>query len=156
MSFASDRAFKYRAIYGIEDFASEVDLDAILADTQVKPVMVSHRVIGPLPELMVDGQGYLDRLVERPWRRWLKAELIGHYSLHTGDQTLMPIAAVAKQETQAVEFAGWLLFGDVYERWDGGRNFAVTYDLVAEFGRVPLECVQRWWEIVGAETVTPR
>lgn len=148
MSIARDRALVLRAVYGVEGFATDGDLDAMLADRRIPQVMTSWKLLGPLPEVYVDSTGFLRRGEQREMLRWLKAEVLAHFTNHTGDQTTMPLAAVALQERQAAEFAGWLIFGDLYERYGCGV-FPVTYRLVAEAARVPVDCVERWWEIVG-------
>lgn len=137
-----------RALYGIEGFASDGDLDALLADRKVPVVMTRWASLDPLPEAVVSGRLHLRRGQARSWDRWGKAEGIAHVVLHTGRQSEMPLAMVALQERQAAEFAGWLIFGDLYERYGCGV-FPVTYRLVAEAARVPVECVERWWQIVG-------
>jgi hypothetical protein len=153
VSVAWSRALKLRTVYDINDFARETDLDEILSDLGSPTVLTNDRALGPLPEVLVDGRSYLGRAVDALWRLWLKAELIAHLVLHQGDQTMMPMAAVGLQERQANELAGWLIFGDLYERWGCGVC-PVTYVLVAEYARVPVECVERWWAIVGAGTAT--
>lgn len=44
------------------------------------------------------------------WCFWLKAHALGHIMMHRGEQAYMAQMAVDKQEGQAEEFAGWLLW----------------------------------------------
>lgn len=139
-----------RAVYGIGEIATREDLDALLADRDIPILMSSSRVLGPLIETYVGHRGFMRRGLESPWDRWLKAEIVGHFALHDGDQTEMPLTMVAHQERQAHEFAGFLIWGDPAVTFDW-PPYAVTTELLAEEARVPRSCVEKWWSIVGGE-----
>lgn len=54
------------------------------------------------------------------------------------------------QERQACEFAGMLIHRDPAATF-GWPPFTVTTAMVSAAARVPHECVEQWWRIVGDE-----
>ena len=139
-----------RTICRVEGIASDAALDLALAHRDIPIVMASVQLMGPLREALVRRVGFIREDQTYDWRRWLKAELIGHAALHVGDQREMPLRAIAHQERQAHEFAGTLIFGDPAATF-GYPAHAVTTRMVARAARVPHECVEQWWRIVSSE-----
>lgn len=150
MSVARDRAMALRTIYGVEGVIADRTLDEMLADRCIPVVMTTTERLSPLWEVFASRVCHLRRAQGPEWHRWGKGEALGHDGLHVGDQTVLPLTAVALQERQACEFTGTLIYGDPAETF-GWPPFAVTVAMVAAAARVPEECVEQWWRIVGGE-----
>lgn len=138
-----------RSIYGMRGFASDEDLDAALADRRIKTVTLTWSD-PELREVMTGRTLAIRRGQGRDWERWLKAHSLGHACLHVGKQAEIPEALVAWQETQAEEFAGWFIIGEPSAHYGG---FPLTLRYVAATGAMPLECVEKWWRMVGGGLV---
>lgn len=145
MGIARDRAMQLRSVYGIEGFASDGDLDVLLAAKGVEILTLSWSAVG-LRELLVGRFLALRRGQSRDWERWLKAHALGHLLLHEGDQRQMPPLVVDRQEQQSEEFAGYLVIGEPHTHYSG---YPVTTRSVASAARLPVECVDRWWNRVA-------
>jgi len=137
-----------RGSYDVDGIASEADLDVMLRHLGVA-VLTSSDIPPPLRDLYAGGRVALRRGQGREWEKWIKAHVIGHRLLHTGNQLDAPLSWVRYQERQADEFAGWLIWGDLRESLDD-PPYPITTRLVASEARVPEGCVERWWQIVGS------
>jgi hypothetical protein len=149
MAPARDRAMFLRTIYQVEGVASDEHLDAMLADRSIT-VITSREMPVPYEELLHQKTLALRAGLGRPRERWNKAHALGHIALHVGNQWEMPQPFVDLQETQADDFAGWLVFGDLSDLYVG---FPITGRYLAEAGKVPLECVEKWWRAAGGSVM---
>lgn len=147
MGVARDRAEELRGLYQVDGAMNASTLDRLLKHLQSEVFTLSN-LPGPLRDLYAEPLLYIRRGQGQPWEKWIKAHVIGHRLLHVGNQLEMPATFIDYQECQAEEFAGWLLWGDPAKLRGG---LTVTTRNVAEVAAVPVECVEKWWRIVGGQ-----
>lgn len=142
MAIARDWALGLRDCYGLDDIASDRDLDDTLDDLQIEVVRLTSLPAG-LRDLYAEPLLVLPRGQAQPLDRWAKAHVVGHRILHRGDQLRLARDFVELQECQANHFAWWFLLGDLPHRLRGDRWAIARH--VAWLGNVPADCVYRWW-----------
>jgi len=140
---------EFRDLLSVVRYAGHWHLDRALKLAGIEILMYAS-LPGDLYDILAEPYGLMLRGIGREWELWLKAHLLGHRLLHVGNQLEMPPPWVDWQERQAEVFAGYLIFGEPADLYDGA---IVTVRGVAMAAHVPMECVRRWWRYTGAHII---
>lgn len=140
MTRIKERALALRRFYGIRFTPTDDQIAAIEADLGLE---VGDAPLRHLPQIYVNGRVRQRRQDGQGSKRWLRMLAIGHRHLHVGNQLTMAPVLKARQDREAEDFAGWLLFGPLPKSYRG--ELPATVRALAEWGEVPEEVVWPWW-----------
>lgn len=125
--------------YKLLGIVTDEQIDVILADHGVR-LIDDWPFAGDVMEVYSNGYIGLRAGLDYAWKRFLKAHALFHHLCHGGNQFRLSDLIRARQESQANEFASWLLLGGILVPEDA--QFTVWH--IAETAGVPVHFVKQW------------